>query len=84
MRAKNTRPSIKKTIHNLPETKYRHGQAYRRRPKTTWPVFSFFPLVLLLGFSLLALKELELQNTPKGLGSTVQNQWKSDVNPAIM
>ena len=34
-------------------------------PKITWPVFSFFPLALLLGFSLLALKERELQNTPK-------------------
>lgn len=64
-RAKNIRPSIKKTVHNLPETNYRHRQAFQRRPKITWPVFSFFPLALLLGFSLLALKERELQNTPK-------------------
>lgn len=70
------RPSIKKTVHNLPETKYRNRQAFPKRPKATWPVFSFFPLVLLLGFSLLALKEAELQNIPNGLCITVQNQWK--------
>ena len=83
-RTKNIGPSIKKTVHNLPEMKYRHRQAFQRRPKIAWPVFSFFPLVLLLGFSLLALKEHELQNIPKGLLSTVQSQWKSDVSPAIM
>lgn len=73
---KNLRLSLKKTVNNLPETKYRNGQAFQKRPKATWPVFSYFPLVLLLGFSLLALKEPELQNIPKGLCITVQNQWK--------
>lgn len=73
---KNLRLSLKKTVDNLPETKYRNGQAFQKRPKATWPVFSYFPLVLLLGFSLLALKEPELQNIPKGLCITVQNQWK--------
>lgn len=72
----NIRPSIRKTLYNLPETKHRNEQAFQRRLRATWPVFSYFPLVLLLGFSLLALKEPELENIPKGLCITVQNQWK--------
>lgn len=82
-RTKNIGPSIKKTVHNLPETNYRHRQAFQRRPRIAGLVFSSFPLVLLLGFSLLALEEHELQNIPKGLHSTVHSQWKSDVSPAI-
>lgn len=40
---------------------------------------SFFPLILLLGFPLLALRG----STPKGLCSTVQNQRKCDLSSAI-
>lgn len=73
------RSSIEKMVHNLPKIKHRYRHAFQRRPKATWPELSFFPLVLLLGFSLLALTEPDLQNIPKGLCSTVQSQWKSDV-----
>lgn len=73
---KNIRTSIKKTVDNLPETKHRNRQAFQKSPKATWPVFSYFPLVLLLGFSLLTLTEPELEHIPKGRCITVQDQWK--------